>query len=181
MASKQRLQKKRKARKERKKAHHKATKAAESTPGSSKSLGVNINPKPGEARPVRAMNMPVLDPNLTDKKSRKVLLRTEAKLDQIQAQLEKHNKKWTANVMNVYRQLDVEHIQDGINKKQVDLVANVGNRLLHEINAIKDTIESMKTRANDFKHIVVEEIEENGQDGDPPGSEEEDLVIFVGE
>lgn len=126
--------------------------------------------------------MPVLDPNLTDKKSRKVLLRTEAKLDQIQAQLEKHNKKWTANVMNVYRQLDVEHIQDGINKKQVDLVANVGNRLLHEINAIKDTIESMKkTRANDFKHIVVEEIEENGQDGDPPGSEEEDLVIFVGE
>ncbi|KAK4653260.1 LOW QUALITY PROTEIN: hypothetical protein QC762_511843 [Podospora pseudocomata] len=181
MASEQRLQKKRKAWKERKKAHHKATKAAESTPGSWKSLGVNLNPKPGEARPVRAMNMPVLDPNFTDKKSRSVLLHTEAKLDQIQAQLEKHNKKWTANVMNVHRQLEVEHTQDGINKK-VDLVANVRNRLLHEINAIKDTIEGMKTtRANDFKHNVVEEMEENGQDGDPPGSEEEELVIFVGE
>lgn len=128
------------------------------------------------------MNVPVLDPNLTDKKSRSVLLRTEAKLDQIQAQLEKHNKKWTANVMNVHRQLEVELIQDGINKKQVDLIANVGNRLLHEINAIKDIIEGMKkTRANDFKHIVVEEMEENGQDGDLPGSEEEELVIFVGE
>ncbi|KAK4675692.1 hypothetical protein QC764_511843 [Podospora pseudoanserina] len=117
-----------------------------------------------------------------NKKSRSVLLRTQAKLDHIQAQLEKHNKKWTANVMNVHRQLEVEHIEDGINKKQVDLVANVGNRLLHEINNIKDTIKGMKkTRANDFKHIVVEEMEENGQDGDPPGSEEEELVIFIGE
>lgn len=65
--------------------------------------------------------------------------------------------------MNVYRQLEVEFIQDGINKKQVDFIVNVGNRFLYEINVIKDIIEGMKKICvNDFKYIVVEEMEENG-------------------